>query len=320
MEQDKKGKKDFDISQFYIILENAKHKKILNINNEQFLVPAEYISNPCISKEIWSKLGDVVSAKEKNMINASGDKLITLRLDGNSFSGVVPALRKRNIFSAGYSLEFENAMIETTKALIDKLDGCVIYAFTQSDEITLILKPASISNGVQQPHIYNGRHDKIITISAGKASIAFSKEIFKIILQKNNDTTQALKILSELPDICFDCRMGVFDTIEEAFSLILWRAYDCGVNGLSSGVLMSGVQGAKKINEKCGDEKIKWLQEQNLLPLKPHQAYGTFFCRYKKETEITNSQTGEKTTKMKWTTDIIPGPVIVNFKNGVFSL
>ena len=34
----------------------------------------------------------------------------------------------------------------------------------------------------------------------------------------------------------FDCRMGSYGTREEAMAVVLWRAYDCGVNGVSDAV------------------------------------------------------------------------------------
>eukprot|EP00971_Amphidinium_carterae_P062658 1240264-Amphidinium_carterae.1 len=34
----------------------------------------------------------------------------------------------------------------------------------------------------------------------------------------------------------FDCRIASYESFEQAVSLLLWRAYDCGVNGVSDKV------------------------------------------------------------------------------------
>jgi hypothetical protein len=80
------------------------------------------------------------------------------------------------------------------------------------------------------------------------------------------------------------------------------------------------LDGARKIMEKTGDEKLQWLYQQNLLPLTPHQAYGTFVYRYKSETIVTDRLTGIESKKMKWVEKIMSSPILVNFKNGLLKI
>ena len=133
---------------------------------------------------------------------------------------------------------------------------------------------------------------------------------------ENSKMQSVPDIVLSLPDIVFDCRMGVYDTLAEAFKLILWRAYDCGVNGLSSAIYMSGIAGAKAIAPKYADAKLQWLHSNNLLPLNDHQAYGTLIQRVKRPVEVTNKLTGIKEIKDKWTLVQHYGNVLVNMKNG----
>ena len=46
------------------------------------------------------------------------------------------------------------------------------------------------------------------------------------------------QLYEEVGDISphFDCRIAAWDSWEEAKALLLWRAYDCTVNGVSDAV------------------------------------------------------------------------------------
>ena len=49
---------------------------------------------------------------------------------------------------------------------------------------------------------------------------------------------ESIDFLAELAEIAphFDCRVGSYASWEEARALLLWRAYDCSVNGVSDAV------------------------------------------------------------------------------------
>jgi len=71
---------------------------------------------------------------------------------------------------------------------------------------------------------------KICTVAASFVTAVFNHELSKLCRDKGLEELE----INLLPT--FDCRMGCFDSFEEVFSLILWRAYDCGVNGISDAV------------------------------------------------------------------------------------
>ncbi len=277
-----------------------------------------YICSPGISKKWYTILGDKLNLNEKTTpIEASGDKFISLRLDGKNFSSVIPKLKKLAIFSQGFSTEFAQIMINSMNYLSDYFQG-VLYGFTQSDEITIIINKCNLINGCYEPHEYSGRKDKLISLSASLVTQHFNREIMKLIYTKFPDS--ARELIEQLPNICFDSRMAVYNTIKDAFELIIWRAYDCSVNGISSGVLLSGISGSKKINKKHCDEKLLYLYEKNLLPLHPHQAYGTLIRKIKKPVEVTNVMTGQTELRNRWVTEKIEGPVIINLKNKIITI
>merc|ERR1719210_433694 len=72
----------------------------------------------------------------------------------------------------------------------------------------------------------------------------------------------------------FDCRLGHYSSWEEARGLLLWRAYDCSVNGVSDAVYH--IKGSGKQVQGSGKKsKVEWLWKQGKLPRPKHQAYGT---------------------------------------------
>lgn len=168
-------------------------------------------------------------------------------------------------------------------SLMEEFNG--IYGYTQSDEMTILIPPANVANGVQQDHPRNGRVTKITTLAAGMAS-----SIFALCLADYCDAEQRSKLRSNPPR--FDCRMGVFSSDTEALSILLWRAHDCSVNGVSDAVYQVMGSG-KDIRSKGKNEKIEWLWKQGLLPLPPHQAYGSIFHKTKVLIEGENPETGE---------------------------
>jgi tRNA(His) 5'-end guanylyltransferase len=278
-----------------------------------------YIMGPDISRKAWNELGDKLTKNERFYpIEATGDQWITLRLDGKAFSNTVKTLKSLGVFEQGYSHAFAECMRATTRALMSNqsFEG-VVYAFTQSDEITLVIKPAPLERDtgkgskfsaiksmsdpaappsadtraikmVQSPHQFNGRSAKLISLSAAIASTAFRDELMRILLKRAMSEPSAMdtvqRVLAELktlPTTVLDSRMAVYPTFRDAFELVLWRAYDCSVNGLCSVIDNCGRPGAKAISKLYGAQKLKWISEQGLFPAHPHQVYGTFMYREK---------------------------------------
>jgi tRNA(His) 5'-end guanylyltransferase len=262
-------------------------------------VPQElYQQSVKISKKTWDELGDYISQVEKQPImKVEPNKFITLRFDGNNFSRVLPKLKKAGFIEEGFSQTFATIMQNATKLVMTEFNA--IYGFTQSDEITIII-PKCETEGAT--HIFSGRRDKLETIGACIISQYFTRELCKI---------------KELPDnirIIFDCRMAVWDTLEDSFQLVLWRSYDCSVNGVSTAVANYGAK--KDIRNNNTGVKIKWLEENKKLPLNSHEAYGSFFKKTKKLIQTKNLISGEPVEVMRGCIEQIEGNVINNFREG----
>jgi len=106
----------------------------------------------------------------------------------------------------------------------------------------------------------------------------------------------------------FDCRVGNYDSEREATSVLLWRAYDCGVNGVSDAVHKAKDIDAKKVEitrRKATlldtGSKLKWLNAAGLLPLPAHQSKGSFYVKVKREKTAYNPQLKKEVTCMRST-------------------
>ena len=217
------------------------------------------------------------------------DEYISVRSDGKNFSTVIPILKRLGIFEQGYSIKFENIMVEIANKLFDceliNQYGYIEWIFTQSDEITCLIK---ICKQVDKAY-FN-------TLISSLISSMFLHKVIKLIEITNK--SQILDLIAKLPTIMFDCRTGRYSNLKESFELILWRSWDCSVNGLSQAVQNSGIEGAKKLKLNSA-EKILWLNSNNLLPLRDHQAYGTLLNHLAKH---------------------IIGPVVTNVKDCIIKL
>ena len=189
-----------------------------------------HLRAPHVSKALWTALGDEIKGAEtpQGSFNVTGERWISLRLDGAGFSRLTRGLRQRGVIPAGFSPVFGELMAECCSALVDKFHARCGY--TQSDEMTLLLAPtAPRRDGGHEPHIYNGRVLKLCTMAAATVTALFNYRIGDICRAKGVAHDRAILA-------AFDCRIGSYATREEAMSLVLWRAYDSGVNGVSDAV------------------------------------------------------------------------------------
>ncbi|CAJ1372523.1 unnamed protein product [Effrenium voratum] len=263
---------------------------------------------PFIPKATWSQLGDLLRVWESPTTTfVPGDRYLTLRLDGSGFSKLTKRLTAAGAFSDGYSTEFAELMRECCQSLMVKFSA--MCGYTQSDEMTLVLAPASVVRGEQQCHSHGGRVVKICTLAASHVTALFNFRLQALFASKGLSIDESLLA-------SFDCRIGSFASFEEAMALVLWRAADCGVNGVSDAVYKSKIPGAKKVVGLGTDEKLRWLAENQLLPLQPHQAYGSFFAKVRRLHEGVNPKTGQTAVSLRSTIEEVPGHVLCLAKEG----
>jgi tRNA(His) 5'-end guanylyltransferase len=253
---------------------------------------------PHVSKQTWQAMGNLVVEREKTSSgNVDGSRWISLRLDGSGFSKAVRMMRQSGLLECehGYSERFASVMQACMRGLMEKFNAKI--GFTQSDEMVVFIAPTRVVRGEQQPHTRKGRTTKLTTLAAGFVSSMFVSQLTQLCLagqdsaaeeeedddnegDKNAMMQKLSEILTKLACITphFDCRMGHYANWEEARSLLLWRGYDCSVNGVSDAVYQ--IKGSGKQVQSLGKrEKVEWLWKQGHLPLPRHQAYGTVMVR-----------------------------------------
>jgi tRNA(His) 5'-end guanylyltransferase len=186
-------------------------------------------------------------------------------------------LRQELPVQKGFSHGIARMMTTVTHTLATELQAEL--ALTQSDELTILIPPTfktKGSNVIFNPHAHGGRHDKLITLASSRASELARQIIDRKIASKFFFTRFSNRFLSNNNfSIQFDARMGVWKSKRDALQLLLWRAYDCSVNGVSDAIHCFN----PKLSGMGTVDKLDWLNQQGLLPLPSHQAYGTLFQR-----------------------------------------
>ena len=130
------------------------------------------------------------------------DMYMVARLDGRNFTKLTHEICK---FEAPFDQKFRDVMVKTTKALMN-CGFRVIYAFTESDEISLLFHPAEIS--------FARKTRKYNSTLAGVASATISME---------------LNLLATM-----DCRIIPLPNIARVQEYFLWRQEDANRNALNS--------------------------------------------------------------------------------------
>jgi len=258
---------------------------------------------PHIPKVDWTALGDMVAAREKRTSGqVDGSQWISLRLDGCGFSKAVKAMRRQGILEAGYSETFAQCMRGALRALMEHFHATLGY--TQSDEMVVFIPPTSVVRGERQPHTRSGRVTKITTLAASLVTAHFLMELSQLCVGKGVRLDGLAAILPH-----FDCRLAAYASWEQARALLLWRAYDCSVNGVSDAVHQ--IKGSGKQVQSLGKrEKVAWLWKQGHLPLPRHQAYGCVLARVKRAVEGHNPIKGTTVTTLRSVIESVNGPVL----------
>jgi len=265
--------------------------------------PSLHYLPPHVPKATWEALGDMVAANEKTCVaRVDGSSWISLRLDGCGFSKAVRSMRSKGILEEGFSDTFASCMCECLRGLMEHFNARVGY--TQSDEMCIFIPPTNVVRGERQPHVRGGRVTKITTLAASLVTAHFLMQLCQKCQQSGVGLEGLAQVLSH-----FDCRLGHYDSWEEARALLMWRAYDCSVNGVSDAVYQ--IKGSGKDVRGAGKrEKVEWLWKQGHLPLPRHQAYGTVLARVKRVVEGHNPKSGESTKTLRGRIEQVEGPVL----------
>ena len=130
------------------------------------------------------------------------DLYIAARLDGRSFTRLTKEVCQ---FEAPFDIRFRDLMIDTVKALMDA-GFRIIYGYTESDEISLLLHP--------EDNTFGRKVRKINTTLAGEASASFSLALGQIAT--------------------FDCRVIPLPNTDRVADYFIWRQEDSHRNSLNA--------------------------------------------------------------------------------------
>ncbi len=126
---------------------------------------------------------------------------IVARLDGRGFTRLTKEVHH---FEAPFDERFRDLMLATTEHLMD-CGFRMLYGYTQSDEISLLVHP--------QDESFHRKLRKLNSVLAGEASAKFSLLLGAIG--------------------CFDCRISQLPTIELVCDYFRWRSEDAHRNALN---------------------------------------------------------------------------------------
>lgn len=188
------------------------------------------------------------------------EKYIIAHIDGRSFSKMI-----KNKFNKPFDDVFINAMNETAKYLCKEVQGC-IFAYTQSDEISLIIR----KNDPEGDVFFGGRMCKMQSIIASLATSKFSQVMTINALQSLESFSFGDKVLEmcietieKSPLYQFDCKVWNVDNANDAVAWLLFRNIDCVRN--SKQQTAQTYLPHKKLMSLNTDEQIKLLkQEKNV--------------------------------------------------------
>ena len=233
-----------------------------------------------------------------------------IRLDGKGFSKYTKMFEKP--FDGILSNVMDVATVELCKMLNPK------FAYTQSDEISLIF--TDIEN-IESEMVYDGKVQKLCSISASKVTAAFNKTMLRL-LATFKYTPQELynRIVSgDLPelDAVFDSRVFIIPDFREVSNYFIWRQQDCTRNSVS--MAASANFSHKMLEGKSSEEKQEMLfQEKNIN-------WNDYLPKYKRGSVIkkqlifVEGQDGEPVERRKWLPDYNT-PIFTQDKEYLYNL
>lgn len=181
---------------------------------------------------------------------------LVARLDGHGFTRLT---KKEWDLEKPFDIRFRDAMIETTKHLLD-CGFRMIYGYTQSDEISLLFHP--------KDETFGRKDRKLISILAAEASVAFSMHTGWAAV--------------------FDNRLIPLPTAENVVDYFRWRQEDAHRNSLNSHCYwalrkegMKADDAQKRMSGISNSEKNEILFERGInyndLPLWQKRGSGMYF-------------------------------------------
>jgi tRNA(His) 5'-end guanylyltransferase len=233
-----------------------------------------------------------------------------IRLDGKNFSKYTQMFDKP--FDDKLSNVMDVATIELCKLLHPK------FAYTQSDEISLFF--TDIEN-IESEMIFDGKVQKLCSISASKVTAAFNKTMLKILATfKYTPEELYQKIVTDsLPEIdaVFDSRVFIIPDFREVSNYFIWRQQDCTRNSVS--MAASANFPHKRLESKSSDEKQEMLFQEKGINWNDYKVKYKRGVVIKKQPVWVDGQNREPVMRNKWLPDYNT-PIFTQEKEYLYNL
>lgn len=130
------------------------------------------------------------------------DMYMVARLDGRGFTRLT---KEVCAFERPFDVKFRDMMVRTTKALLS-WGFRIVYAFTESDEISLLFD--------REEQLFGRKLRKLNSLLAGEASAQFSLQLGQVAT--------------------FDCRISQLPNQDRVIDYFRWRSADAARNALNA--------------------------------------------------------------------------------------
>lgn len=212
---------------------------------------------------------------------------VILRLDGRAFHTFTRGLEKP--FDTTFVRVMQNTMLD----LCENIQGCVL-GYTQSDEITLVLTDYKT---LETDAWFGYNLQKIVSVSASMATMAFNREWDCIISEKMQDrrskySAEAWLELDRLTMYQDKLYSATFDArafnipFEEVTNCILWRQNDAIRNSIEA--VGQAYFSASQLHEKSTKEIVEMLKKEGVYweNLPRHLQRGSCCIKVQEEGEV----------------------------------
>lgn len=184
---------------------------------------------------------------------------VVIRVDGRGFSSFTESR-----FDKPFDLKFHELMVQTTKVLLEQLQG--IYAYTESDEISVLCPP--------EWDFFDRSWEKIVSISASIASSTFTHACQSVVN--------------------FDSRIWLGVDKAQVIDYFRWRQADatrCALNGWCYWTLRKASYSVRQATAMLEGRSVGFKNELlfqhginfNDLPTWQRRGVGLYWEEYHKE-------------------------------------
>lgn len=144
---------------------------------------------------------------------------------------------------------FSECMIHTTKELCAQVAG-VVMGYTQSDKISLVINDVTEEKNIN--NFYDGDTEKIVSVSASIATIAFNKKYMEVVQAIPQDDKMKEIYEKNFWTARFNSCVFCLPSVTEVRNYILWRQNDA----IRNSIQMAGHTcfTKKQMHDKDNDE------------------------------------------------------------------